>query len=66
MSSQFDLSPLTFMDEWVDHSVAMVTVLFVVLLVVPGYVAPDLSPCPWGYSSCIDLWIYYTRNEGNL
>lgn len=66
VSSQFDLSPLTFVDEWVDHSVAMVTVLFVVLLVVLGYVAVDLSPCPWGYCSRVALWIYHTRNEGNL
>lgn len=66
VSSQFDLSPLTFVDEWVDHSVAMVTVLFVVLLVVLGYVAVDLSPCPWGYCSRVAFWIYHPRNEGNL
>lgn len=37
---------LTYMDEWLDNCVAMVTVLCLVFYVVVGYVVVDVSPRP--------------------
>lgn len=52
------------MDEWVDLSVAMVTVLFMEFLVVFGHMAVELSQSPWGFGSCVIVWHYLIRNEG--